>query len=83
MLKKCVTDDLQQLLEYLHDEKEYNTFLIADINGYGFESDCQDVWMDVEGEECKGVYLRFYSNLLVYSKEDTLNIEIMKKLANS
>jgi len=80
MLKKCVTDNLQQLLEYLHDEKEYNTFLIADINSYGFESDCQDVWMDVESEECRGVYLRFYSNLLVYSKEEALNIEIMKKL---
>ncbi len=80
MLKKCVTDNLEQLLEYLNNEKEYNTFLIADINNYGFESDCQDVWMDVEGEECKGVYLRFYSNLLVYSKEASLNIEIMQDI---
>lgn len=80
MLKKCITDNLEQLLEYLNDEKEYNTFLIADINAYGFESDCQDVWMDIEEEQCKGVYLRFYSNLLVYSKEEKLNIDIMKEL---
>ena len=35
MLKKCTAEDETVLKEYLMKEKEYNTFLLADIAAYG------------------------------------------------
>ncbi|HJA66134.1 hypothetical protein B5F07_07350 [Lachnoclostridium sp. An169] len=78
MLKKCGNRDEQMLTEYLGAEKEYNTFLLADLKTYGFDSECQDVWMDWEDGRCTCVYLRFYNNLLVYSREGALNPESME-----
>ncbi|MBU9739690.1 GNAT family N-acetyltransferase [Diplocloster agilis] len=73
MLKKCGSEDKGILTGYLSKEKEYNTFLLADVNAYGFDADCQDVWMDWEEGRCTGVFLRFYTNLLVYTQEKELN----------
>lgn len=77
MLKRCTDREREVLYAYLKGEKEYNTFLLADIKKYGFDKECQDVWMDVENGVCTGVYLRFYTNLLVYSKDDRLSHEGM------
>lgn len=68
MLKKCTAEDETVLKEYLMKEKEYNTFLLADIAAYGFDNPCQDVWMETNNDVCEGIYLRFYTNLLVYSQ---------------
>ena len=73
MLKKCGSEDKGILTGYLSQEKEYNTFLLADVNTYGFDTDCQDVWMEWEEGRCTGVFLRFYTNLLVYTQERELN----------
>ena len=75
MLKKCTDGEKTLLLDYLSEEKEYNTFLIADLKTYGFDSSCQDVWMDWEKERCTCVYLRFYNNLLIYSRTGTADPE--------
>lgn len=70
MLKKCTAEDENVLKEYLAEEKEYNTFLLADIAAYGFDNPCQDVWMEANDGVCEGIYLRFYTNLLVYSRKE-------------
>lgn len=72
MLRKCTAKDENVLKEYLSEEKEYNTFLLADIAAYGFDNSCQDVWMEIKEGDCVGVYLRFYTNLIVYSRNDGL-----------
>ena len=58
MLKKCTAEDETVLKEYLMKEKEYNTFLLADIAAYGFDNPCQDVWMETNDDVCEGIYLR-------------------------
>ena len=50
MLKKCTAEDETVLKEYLMKEKEYNTFLLADIAAYGFDNPCQDVWMETNDD---------------------------------
>lgn len=82
MLRKCTVEDRQVLDAYLKQEQEYNTFLQADVAAYGFDYPCQDVWMEDVNGICKGIYLRFYTNLLVYSKEkitDCTSIETILK----
>lgn len=81
MLIRCREKDTPILMEYLAPEKEYNTFLMADLKAYGFDSEFQDVWMDqAENGECRGIYLRFYTNLLVYSREGEMNPDALAAL---
>lgn len=83
MLRKCTAEDEMILKKYLEQEQEYNTFLLADIAAYGFENQCQDVWMEWEENTCKGIYLRFYTNLLVYSKDDGLQRSSIQTILKS
>lgn len=77
MIIKCGDKHRTILNECLKEECVYNTFLIADISRYGFHHDFQDVWMDLEQEQCVAVYLRFYNNLLIYSKNNQVNHEFI------
>lgn len=80
MVRKCTEQDRARLHEYLKQEAEYNTYILADIDDYGFESDAQTVYVDEEGDAIKGVYLCFYKNLLLYSKDNAVNTEFLKEL---
>lgn len=77
MLRKCSASDEALLEEYLSKEKEYNTFLLADLKTYGFDKEFQDIWMEWQDGRCVCVYLRFYNNLLVYSRENIISPDSM------
>lgn len=77
-LEKCDASREQSLLEYLKQEAVRNTFLIGDIINYGFESEIQEVWADIEGENLEAVYIWFCNNLLIYSHKDILNQEALR-----
>lgn len=81
MIIRCEKQHETQLLNYLKDEAVYNTFMLADIANYGFDKEFQTVYGDFDKNgNCKGVYLRFYENLIVYSKSSStaLNDEVSK-----
>lgn len=80
MVKECGSQDRPALLAYLKQEPVYNTFMLADIVDFGFDEKFQTVYMDIEEEECQGVYLCFYQNLLLYSKNGNINISFLKQL---
>lgn len=80
MVKECGSQDRPALLAYLKQEPVYNTFMLADIADFGFDEKFQTVYMDVEGEECHGVYLCFYQNLILYSKNGKINISFLRQL---
>lgn len=71
---RCTNAHKELLLNYLKQEAECNIFMIADIMNYGFDSDVQSVWADIEEEKCNAVYLWFCNNLLIYSHKETLNV---------
>ena len=60
MVRECTEKDKEQLLAYLKEEAVYNTFLLADIEDFGFEEKFQTVYIDEEQGKIKGVYLCFY-----------------------
>lgn len=80
MVIKCTYSNRDNLIDYLQEEAVINTFLIADILNYGFDKEFQTVWADFNEEVCQGVYLRFYDNLIYYSRENILNAELVKGL---
>ena len=70
----------EELLEYLRGEPVYNTFLLADISNFGFDKEFQNVYAEVEEDVIHGVYLTFYQNLILYSREGRINQEFLKDL---
>ena len=36
--------------------------------------------MDIEEEQCKGVYLMIYKNVLLYSKENQVEIDFLEQM---
>ena len=54
-------------VSYTHLQKApvENTFLLADIEQYGFTAPFQQVWAMWRGGLPAAVYLRFYQNLLI------------------
>lgn len=69
MITKCDKTHEESLLSCLKEEAVYNTFLLADIANYGFDKGFQTVYGDFDEDgSCQGVYLRFYENLIVYTK---------------
>lgn len=73
MIRKCTDDMLGELMEYLKQDAVYHTFLLADIENFGFDKDFQTVCADVDEREIRGVYLKFYGNLIVAGGEDGLD----------
>lgn len=40
----------EQILDYLDEEKAMNLFIIGDIENFGYDTDFQDIWVDL-GEQ--------------------------------
>lgn len=66
MIIRCDEGHRDALLRLLESQPLQNTFLLADIEGYGFEVDFQKVWMETDAEK-PAVYLLFYDNLSVFA----------------
>ena len=80
MVRKCIEQDRKHIKEYLKQEVEYNTYILADIDDFGFDSEFQTVYVDEENDSIKGVYLCFYQNLIMYSKDNDINTEFLREL---
>ena len=52
-------------MQYLKAEPVYHTFLLSDLECYGFEHEFQQVYMQEKEGICEGVVLRYYNNLIL------------------
>ena len=80
-----VNDDLKKRFwEYVSHEESINLFIIGDVESYGFDTDFQEVWFQVnEKDNITSVILKYYSSLIVYSYENNFNIdELIKHIDN-
>ena len=78
MIRKCVHNDTQNLLKYLSKRKEFNLFLIGDIENFGIENDNLEIYIDIE-ENIKAVYLRYFNNLCLVSYTNDINLDFIFK----
>lgn len=59
------------VMDFLLPEKEFNIFLIGDIENHGFGSDFQEIWGEFgAGGELKAVLLRYFQNSILYGPGD-------------
>jgi predicted GNAT family acetyltransferase len=71
MLKKLTEADHQSLIQYLSIDSEMNLFIISDLESFGYQSDFQDIWADLdEDREIRSVLLRYYHTYIPYARGD-------------
>lgn len=91
MIRVCTINDKERLEKYLQEEP-YARAIFAAIEKFGFDEKFQTVYLDTEKcshdteegqaaeETIKGVYLWFYKNLLLYSKENKVDIDFLEQM---
>jgi len=71
MIRKLTSKDNEQLMEYLKEEKSLNLFIIGDVENFGYDSDFQEIWAEIdEDEKIVSVLLRYQHFYIPYSKGD-------------
>ena len=81
MIRECNASDLETLEAYLKEEV-YGKAILSLIEKNGFEQAAQSVYGDFEEGVCKGVYLCIYKNLLLYCKENQVDIDFLEQIVS-
>ncbi|MED1862922.1 GNAT family N-acetyltransferase [Fictibacillus nanhaiensis] len=72
----------EKVMDYLSEEPALNLFIIADIENFGYETDSQEVWADVDDKESiTGILLRYKGNYLPYGK-GKINAKAFSEIIN-
>lgn len=81
MFRKCKKDEYQTLMEYLKKEEILNTFIISDLDNYGFDKDFQVTYMDTDEKgACIAVALIFHNNLIISGSLETMDFPFLETL---
>ncbi|MBY6036410.1 GNAT family N-acetyltransferase [Fictibacillus nanhaiensis] len=73
----------EKVMDYLSEEPALNLFILADIENFGYETDFQEIWADVDrAGDIQGILLRYLGNYLPYGK-DTINAAEFSKIINN
>lgn len=71
MIKKLSAEFEKKIMEYVIDEKEYNLYIISNIENLGFEKDYLTYYGDVDNEgNLKGIMVKFFNIYTIYTKSD-------------
>lgn len=80
MFRKAVEKETDKLKQYLLQEPVYNTFLLADLETYGFDKDYQKIYVEEINGDYRVVYLTFYNNLILAGEAEYLNKEFVNTI---
>jgi len=68
MIRKLNEEDRRSVMEFLLPEKEFNIFIIGDIENHGFSEDFQELWGEFGDDgRFRAVLLRYMRNAIVYA----------------
>ncbi len=72
MIRKISIKDNKEVLKFLEREKEFNLFIIGDIENFGYESNFMQLFAEYESEEIVSCILFYRDNVVYYTvKSDT------------
>lgn len=69
-MKKITLSESKRLLPFLRKEKEFNLFIIGDLENAKPDSDYIELFIDGKLENPKGILLRYFKFFLVYSPDE-------------
>jgi uncharacterized protein len=71
-----------KVMDYLSEEPALNLFIISDIENFGYETDFQDIWADIDkAGNIQGILLRYMGNYLPYAK-GSINAKDFSEIIN-
>ncbi|MBO8172246.1 MAG: GNAT family N-acetyltransferase [Bacillaceae bacterium] len=71
MIRKLTNRDHQSVIKFLVEKAALNTFIIGDIENYGYDQDFQEVWGEVDEQgNVTAVLLRYYHAYMFYADGD-------------
>ena len=68
----------KEFWQYVSHEESLNLFIIGYVENYGFSSQYQDIWSQVEDGNITSIILKNKSTLIIYSFKNNFNIGEMK-----
>lgn len=81
MFRKCNENDYDVLMDYLKKEQILNTFIISDLDNYGFDKEFQVTFMDTDEKgACTAVALIFHNNLIISGPVETMDYTFLATL---
>lgn len=81
MFRTCNENDYYILMGYLKNEEILNTFVISDLDNYGFDKEFQVTYMDIDEKgACIAVALIFHNNLIISGQVETMDYSFLSTL---
>lgn len=78
MIRLLTEQDRSDVLAYLYKEASYNIFPIGDIETFGFDTDFQRVYAEIEEGIYKSILLRYKNNAIYYADTPRFPLEYLK-----
>jgi len=76
MIKKLSAEFAKKILDYVIDEKEYNLYIISNMENQGFEKEYITYYGDVDNEgKLKGIMVKFFNIYTIYTKSENWDKE--------
>ncbi len=83
MIRKLSESDRRRVMEFLLPEKEFNIFIIGDIENHGFSEDFQELWGEFDDNgDFIAVLLRYMRNSIVYAPGEYRAGEFARMILN-
>ena len=76
MIKKLGAEFANKILDYVIDEKEYNLYIISNMENQGFEKEYITYYGDVDNKgNIKGIMVKFFNIYTIYTKSKSWDKE--------
>ena len=76
MIKKLSAEFANRILDYVIDDKEYNLYLISNMENQGFEEEYITYYGEVDNKgNLKGIMVKFFNIYTIYSKSESWDKE--------
>lgn len=75
MIRICSDKDKEVLLQFLKSDPLLHTYIIADMERYGFDKPYQSIYMIENESFCEGVFLKYYNNLIFSKTAENIDPE--------
>lgn len=79
MIRICSDKDEEVLLRFLKKDSMLHTYIIADMERYGFDKPYQTIYMMENESCCEGVFLKYYNNLIFSKVKGSIEPEEISK----
>ena len=70
-MKRISIEESKKLLPYLRKEKDYNVFIIGDIENSSINKEYIDIYVDGTIDNPRGVLLRYFDYFVIYTDDET------------